>query len=84
MKFVVGGTETEQGVVQLGPIDVTAKAPGGNDSSWMVTGGGGAGLNMSRPTEPKDPQPDSAMLEATTTNRRRITPPAPNGRAIAA
>src|SRR5882757_11008364 len=34
------GTETWQGVLQPGPSEVTASAPGGADSSWTWIGGG--------------------------------------------
>jgi hypothetical protein len=34
------GTATEQGVLQPGPSEVTASAPGGTDSSWTWIGGG--------------------------------------------
>ena len=34
------GTETWQGVLQPGPSEVTASAPGGADSSWTWMGGG--------------------------------------------
>ena len=40
------GTVIEQGVLQPGPSDVVASAPGGTDSSWTWTGGG-AGLKES-------------------------------------
>ena len=33
LKLLANGTETEQGVLQPGPSDVTASAPGGTDSS---------------------------------------------------
>ena len=34
------GTETEQGVLQPGPTEVVASAPGGTESSCTCTGGG--------------------------------------------
>jgi hypothetical protein len=40
-------TATEQGVLQLGPTEVTASAPEGTDSSWTWRGGG-VGFNESR------------------------------------
>ena len=33
-------TATEQGVLQPGPTEVVASAPGGTDSSWTWIGGG--------------------------------------------
>ena len=33
-------TAIEQGVLQPGPTEVVASAPGGTDSSWTCTGGG--------------------------------------------
>jgi hypothetical protein len=44
------GTATEQGVLQPGPSEVVASAPGGTDSSWTWTGGG-VGLRESRENE---------------------------------
>lgn len=40
----------EQGVLQLGPIDVTTSAPGGTESNCTVTGSG-ADLNASMENE---------------------------------
>jgi len=44
------GTATEQGVLQAGPSEVTASAPGGTDSSWTWTGGG-VGFSESKENE---------------------------------
>jgi hypothetical protein len=44
------GTETEQGVLQPGPTEVTASAPDGTDSSWTWTGCG-AGFRESQENE---------------------------------
>jgi hypothetical protein len=44
------GTETWQGVLQPGPSEVTASAPGGTDSSWTWIGGG-VGLRESSENE---------------------------------
>jgi hypothetical protein len=44
------GTLTEQGVLQPGPSEVVASAPGGVDSSWTWTSGG-VGLKESRENE---------------------------------
>lgn len=49
------GTETEQGVLQPGPSEVVASAPGGLDSSWTRTVGG-ADLNMSQDIEEQPPR----------------------------
>jgi hypothetical protein len=49
------GTETEQGVLQPGPSEVLASAPGGLDSSWTWTVGG-ADLNMSQDIEEQPPR----------------------------
>lgn len=50
------GTLTEQGVLQPGPSEVVASAPGGVDSSWTWTGGG-VGLKESQETEENEEQP---------------------------
>lgn len=44
------GTATEQGVLQAGPSEVTASAPGGTDSSWTWIGGG-VGFSESKEKE---------------------------------
>ncbi len=50
-KFVSGvGTDTEHGVLQPGPSEVTASAPCGAESSWTCIGGG-ADLNESNEKE---------------------------------
>jgi hypothetical protein len=73
---VVGsaGTESEQGVRQLGPDEVRASAPDGIDSSWIVTGDG-VELKMPEPGIEKDAHPDKAMPASETTMTRRITHP---------
>jgi hypothetical protein len=63
------GTETEQGVLQPGPNEVTASAPGGTDSSWTWTAGG-AGLRESNDNEEQPARPTPATAIAIT--RRMI------------
>jgi hypothetical protein len=63
------GTETEQGVLQLGPSEVTASAPGGTDSSCTCTGCG-AGLRESNENEEQPAKPTPATAIAIT--RRMI------------
>ena len=71
VKAFSASTSREQGVLQPGPTEVTASAPGGTESSWTVTGVG-AGLNASMEN---DAQPLSAALAMTTRTTRRITQP---------
>ena len=71
VKAFSAGTSSEQGVLQPGPIDVTASAPGGIESSWTMTGIG-AGLNESIE---KDAQPLKAADAITTKITRRMTEP---------
>jgi hypothetical protein len=61
----------EQGVVQVGPSDVFASAPGGVDSNWTVTGSG-ADLNESRENEE---QPARLRPAAANTITRRMVCP---------
>jgi hypothetical protein len=65
------GTATEQGVLQPGPTDVRASAPGGIDSSWTWTVGG-AGLKASKENEEQPARPNPAT--AITMTRRMIHP----------
>ena len=63
------GTSIEQGVLQAGPSEVVASAPGGADSSATFTSGG-AGLKESREN---DEQPARlAPVTAIATTRRMI------------
>jgi hypothetical protein len=63
------GTETEQGVLQPGPSEVVASAPGGLDSS-RTCAVGGVDLNMSQDIEEQPPRLDPANAIAMT---RRMT-----------
>jgi hypothetical protein len=63
------GTLSEQGVLQPGPSEVTASAPGGADSSWTWTGGG-VGLSESKENEEQPARLAPAMAIAMT--RRMI------------
>ena len=67
------GTETEQGVLQPGPSEVLASAPGGLDSSWTWTVGG-ADLNMSQETD-EQPERPAERPAATNAMTRRIDHP---------
>src|ERR1700734_2878718 len=51
------GALTEQGVLQPGPKEVRASAPGGVDSSWISKSGGLAG----RDEQPVRPSPKPAI-----------------------
>jgi hypothetical protein len=64
-------TATEQGVLQPGPTDVTASAPGGIDSSWIWTVGG-ADLKASNENEEQPARPTPAT--AITMTRRMVHP----------
>jgi hypothetical protein len=64
-------TETEQGVLQPGPSEVRASAPGGVDSSWTGTTCG-AGLNASRENEEQPARLNPAT--AITMTRRMANP----------
>lgn len=70
-KLSVAGTATEHGVLQPGPTDVRASAPGGTDSSWTVTVGG-VGLNesMENDEQPARPRPATEI----TMKRRMLNP----------
>jgi hypothetical protein len=82
------GTSIEQGVLQAGPSEVVASAPGGADSSATFTNGG-AGLKESRES---DEQPARlAPVTAIAMTRRMIdhsdlrqSATIPNGRTIGA
>ena len=66
------GTSIAQGVLQAGPSEVVASAPGGTDSSATFTSGG-AGLKASRES---DEQPARlAPVTAIATTRRMIDHP---------
>src|ERR1700694_1374976 len=65
------GTATEQGVVQPGPTEVLASAPGGIESSWTCTVGG-ADLNVSSENDEQPARP--APATAITRKRRMIDP----------
>lgn len=69
VKAFSAGTSREQGVLQPGPIEVTASTPGGTDSSLIVTG---VGADL-KPSMEKEAQPLSIAPEATTRNTRRMT-----------
>ncbi|GAC1334621.1 MAG: hypothetical protein NVS2B1_01180 [Bradyrhizobium sp.] len=67
-------TATEQGVLQLGPTEVTASAPGGTESSstWTV---GGAALKASMENDEQPPNaPAKAPAKAIAMTRRMIDP----------
>jgi hypothetical protein len=80
VKAFSAGTSREHGVLQPGPIEVTASTPGGTDSSLIVTG---VGADL-KPSMEKEAQPLSIAPEATTRNTRRMTWPAPINTAPAA
>src|SRR5712664_2847495 len=65
-------TATEHGVLQAGPSDVVASAPGGVDSSWTCTVGGVA-LKASHEKEEQPARPIPAA--AITMTRRMVNPP---------
>jgi hypothetical protein len=65
------GTATEHGVLQPGPSDVRASAPGGVDSSWTCTVGG-VGLKASQENEEQPARLAPATAIAMT--RRMINP----------
>jgi hypothetical protein len=67
-------TGTEQGVVQLGPREVRASAPGGVDSSCTLTAGGGD-FNESSENEENELQPANPRLAAVITITRRMVHP---------
>jgi hypothetical protein len=67
-------TGTEQGVLQLGPREVRASAPGGIESSCTLTVGGGD-LNESRENEENELQPAKPRLAAAITMTRRMVHP---------
>jgi hypothetical protein len=71
LKLPSAVTGTEQGVLQLGPSEVRASAPGGTESSCTVTGVG-AGFNESSDNEE---QPAKPRLAAAITNTRRMGHP---------
>jgi hypothetical protein len=63
------GTAIEQGVLQLGPTEVRASAPGGIDSSWTWTAGG-SDLKASKENEEQPARPNPAT--AITMTRRMV------------
>ena len=68
------GTETEQGVLQPGPSEVVASAPGGLDSRRTSTFGG-ADLNMSHDIEEQPTRPNRLAPANATALTRRMTHP---------
>ena len=72
VKLFSAATETEQGVLQVCPVDVLASAPGGSDSICTVTAVG-VGLNISGIET--DEQPARPRPAATTTKIRMMHPP---------
>jgi hypothetical protein len=65
---------TEQGVLQPGPTEVTASAPGGTESSSTCTVGG-AGLKASMENDEQPPKaPAKAPAKAIAKRRRMIDP----------
>jgi hypothetical protein len=72
------GTLTEQGVLQPGPSEVVASAPGGVESSWTWTGGG-VGLKESNENEENEEQPARLIPVTAIAMTRRM-----NGHSIAA
>jgi hypothetical protein len=65
------GTEIEHGVLQPGPSEVLASAPGGDDSSWTCTGGGvGRKASMENEEQPARLAPATAIAMT----RRMINP----------
>ena len=80
------GTATEQGVLQPGPTEVVASAPGGTNSSWTWIGGG-VGLKESSENEEQPARLAPATAIAMTRRmidhsdlRRSATIPMPNHR----
>ena len=74
VKLSAVATVTEQGVLQLGPTEVVAVAPGGVDSSCSVAS---AGLDLKRSHEEVldvEEHPASVMPAATITKTRMIYP----------
>jgi hypothetical protein len=69
--FSGGASATEQGVLQAGPSEVTASAPGGTDSSCSATGCG-AGLSESNENEEQPAR--LAPVMAIAMARRMISP----------
>src|SRR4051812_26201874 len=66
------GTETEQGVLQPGPSEVTASAPDGIESIWTGTVGS-VGFRKSVENDEQPPAPSATM--ALTMTRRMMSPP---------
>jgi len=64
-------TATEQGVLQLGPTEVTALAPGGTESSCTCTVGG---VDLKASMENEE-QPARLAPATAITTTRRITHP---------
>ncbi len=62
---------TEQGVLQPGPTEVVASAPGGTDSSWTGIGGG-VGLNESRENEEQPASKPARLAPATAIAKTRM------------
>jgi hypothetical protein len=61
------GTATEHGVLQPGPSEVLASAPGGLDSSWTWTG---SGVGLSESNENEEQPARLAPANAIATTRR--------------
>jgi hypothetical protein len=64
-------TATEQGVLQPGPRDVRASAPGGTESSWTCTVGG---VDLKASKENEEQPARLAPATAITMTRRMINP----------